>query len=352
MLRKLGCRYCGGLFRPVRTGHIFCSDTCRKLQFKAKKASEAKKRLSRRLAKKLGILSASSFGKFLVREIRRAGTVQIIQGHTARSLKELVNLKRKCTSAAGFKDGEALGEYELSHIYPVNNRKSKQMGLLHPRNLTIAPKEFNRKHSTKLPTCGYLGLSIPKSSLQPQFNIQESSSSQEILALARKFIGSEFDDWLKKHNINITQKQALIRSLKKAGYHEERLKELGLKDLQAIANDEDVGYFHMTVSPEDIESVLTDELKRLGIGENLSSALEYLAAEELDFLEKSEFKFVGTEEEREAFKEYLISQSLLCLHGQPYSEIWKKKGVLSFFIRVENRLQKPWYSSDDEDIPI
>ncbi len=350
MLQKLGCRYCAGQFRPIRKGHIFCSDTCRKLQFKAKKASEAKKRLSRRLSKKLGILSASTFGKFLVREIRRAGTVQILHGHSAKSLKELVDLKRECTSVAGFKDGEAIGAYELSHIHPVGNGKSKQIGLLHPRNLTIAPKEFNRKHSTKLPSCGYLGLSIPKSSLQPQFNIQENSSSQEILALARKFIGSGFDDWLKKHNINITQKQALIRSLKKAGYHEERLKELSLKDLQAIADDEDVGYFYLTVSPEELDSVLISELQRLGIGENLSNALEYLHMEEWDTLYNCEFRFIGTEHHREAFKEYLITQSLLCLHGQPFSEMWKKKGVLNYFTKEKDQPEKPWYSNEDEDI--
>lgn len=352
MLRKLGCRYCAGLFRPVRTGHVFCSDTCRKLQFKAKKASEDKKSLSRRLAKKLGILSTSTFGKFLVREIRRARTVQILHGHTAQSLKELVDLKRECTSVAGFKDGEAIGAYELSHIHPVGNGKSKQIGLLHPRNLTIAPKEFNRKHSTKLPSCGYLGLSIPKSSLKPQFNIQESSTSQEILALARKFIGSDFDDWLKKHNINITQKQALIKSLKMAGYHEERLKELSLKDLKAIADDEDVGYFHMTKDPASLDLVLTTELKRLGIGEKLSTALEYLEIEEWDTLYNCEFRFTSTEHHRKEFKEYLVTQSLLCLHGQPFSEMWKKKGLLSYFVNQKNQPAKPWFSDDNNDIPI
>jgi len=352
MLRKLGCRYCAGLFQPLRVGHIYCSDTCRKLQFKVKKASETRKKLSRKLDKKLEILSASAFGKFLVREIRRAGTVQILHGHTAASLADLVHLKRCCTSAAGFKDGESLGAYELSHIYPVGNSKSKHIGLLSPKNLTIAPKEFNRKHSTKLPSCGYLGESIPRSTFKSQWSIRDNSSSKEILALARKFIGVDFDVWLKKHNITLTQKQGLIRSLKKAGYHEERLKNLNLNDLKAIADDEDVGYFHMTVDPAEIDGVLVEELKRLKIGSFLSNALEYLEWEEWDALFNSEFKFTGTESERKEFKEYLITQSLACLHGQPHSEIWKKKVVLNHFKRKIKQPQQPYDDYDDVDIPL
>jgi hypothetical protein len=352
MLRKLRCNYCVGLFHPLRVGHIYCSDTCRKLKFKAKRASEAKKKLSRRLEKKLGILSASAFGKFLIREIRRAETVQILHGQTAASLADLVSLKRRCTSAAGFKDGESLGAYELSHIYPVGNSKSKHIGLLSPKNLTIAPKEFNRKHSTKLPSCGYLGESIPRSTLNPQWGIQDNSSSQEILALARKFVGADFDNWLKKHNITLTQKQGLIRSLKKAGYYEERLRDLNLKELQAIANDEDVGYFHMTASPAEINMVLMDELKRLKIGSPLLTALEYLEHEEWDSFYNSKFKFIGSDSERKVLKEYLITQSLACLHGQPYSEVWKKKAVLRYFKEVEESPRNLYGDDEDTEIPL
>lgn len=352
MLRKQACKYCAGLFRPLRVGHIFCSDTCRKLKFKAKKASDTKKKLSRRLEKKLGILSASAFGKFLVREIRRAGSVQILHGHTAASLADLVSLKRRCTSAAGFKDGESLGAYELSHIYPVGNTKSKHIGLLRPKNLTIAPKEFNRKHSTKLPSCGYLGQSIPRSTLNPQWSIRDNSSSQEILALARKFIGADFDTWLKKHNITLTQKQGLIRTLKKAGYHEERLRDLNLKDLKAIADDEDVGYFHMTANPAEIDDIIVEELKRLKIGEDLSNALEYLLAEEWSFLYDSKFKFIGTNSEKKAFNKYLITQSLACLHGQPYSKVWKKKAVLQYFKEQKESPHKLYVDDEDAEIPL
>ena len=89
----------------------------------------------------------------------------------------------------------------------------------------------------------------------------------------------------------MTQKQALVKSLKKIGYHEELLKDLRLKDLKAIANDEDVGYFHMTKYPEELDSVLVSELQRLGIGANLSKALEYLRIEEWDTLYNCVFRF-------------------------------------------------------------
>jgi hypothetical protein len=352
MLKKIKCIHCVRLFQPIRTGHLYCSDTCRKLQFKAKKRSEAKKKDSRRINNKLGKLSASSFGKYLVRELRRSGTVQILKDHDAKSLTELVALKRRCTVAAGFENGEATGFYELSHIYPIGSAKSKNIGLLNSKNLTITPKDFNRKHSTKTPTCGYQGQHLSREELELKWKVTDSQSSLEILGLARKYVGEDFDAWLSKHVVNPTQKQALIKQLCKAGFDKRRLQDFSLIQLKTMAADEDVAYFNLSKSPERIKAVLIKELSRMDIKSDFKTAFEYLDLEELRDLCTIDMEFVGTDAERNDFEEFLIQQSLACLHGQPYLNKWGKKAVLNWFRKIENKEESSsnYYRDPEDDV--
>lgn len=337
MLKKAKCSHCARLFQPIRIGHLYCSATCRKLEFKAKKRAESKKKGARRIGDKLLKLSASSFGKYLIREFRRSGTVQVLKDHNAQSLSELATLKRRCTTAAGFDNGETLGFYELSHIYPVGKANSKNIGLLNAKNLTITPKEFNRKHSTKIPSCGYQGQYLSKDNLEAKWKVLDSQSSAELLQLARKYIGNDFDVWLSKHVVNPTQKQALIKQLQKAGFDKERLKDMPLDQLKSMAADEDVAYFHMSKDPENIRTVLTEELSRLDIGHDFAKSFEWLDIEGLSDFYDVEMKFIGTDLERKDFEEFLIEQSLACLHGQSYSNKWREKVVLDWFKKIESK---------------
>jgi hypothetical protein len=337
MLKKAKCSHCVKLFQPIRVGHLYCSATCRKLKFKAKKRAESKKKGNRRIGDKLVKLSASSFGKYLVREFKRAGTVQILKDHNSESLADLVALKRRSTAAAGYENGESLGAYELSHIYPVGNSRSKNIGLLNNKNLTIAPREFNRKHSTKIPSCGYQGQYLARDNLEAKWKVLDSHSSTELLQLARKYIGDDFDIWLSKHVVNPTQKQALIKQLQKAGFDKERLKDMPLDQLKSMAADEDVAYFHMSKSPEYIKTILIEELLRLGIENDLLKALVYLEAEDWSLYSPPDIQFTGSDSERQECELFLVEQSLSCLHGQSYSNKWGEKVVLDWFQKVENK---------------
>jgi hypothetical protein len=349
MLKKAKCRYCVSLFKPIRIGHLYCSDTCRKLEFKAKKRAESKKKGSRRISDKLVKLSSSSFGKYLIREFRRSGTVQILKDHNAQSLSELATLKRRCTTAAGFENGETLGFYELSHIYPVGKANSKNIGLLNAKNLTITPKEFNRKHSTKIPSCGYQGQYLSKDKLEAKWKVLDSQSSTELLQLARKYIGDDFDIWLSKHVVNPTQKQALIKQLQKAGFDKERLKDMPLDQLKSMAADEDVAYFHMSKNPENARRMLIEELSRLGVGSDFQRAFEFLDIEDWDVFFHVEMEFIGTDFERKEFEEFLIEHSLLCLHGQSHSNKWREKAVLDWFKKIENESNSAPEPYQDEE---
>lgn len=349
MLKKTKCSHCVRLFQPIRAGHLYCSSTCRKLEFKAKKRAESKKKGNRRVGDKLIKLSASSFGKYLVREFRRSETVQILKDHDAESLAELAALKRRCTSAAGFENGEALGFYELSHIYPVGSSKSKNIGLLNANNLTITPKEFNRKHSTKLPSCGYQGQHISREKLELKWKVLDSSSSLDMLRLARKYIGDEFDSWLSKHVVTPTQKQALIKQLSKSGFDKLRLQDFSLTQLKTMAADEDVAYFNMSKSPDDIKRVLIEELSRLDIENDFTTAFEYLELEELRDFCTIEMEFIGTDSEKQELEEFVVEQSLACLHGQPYLIKWREKSVLDWFKKIENKVNSLPEPYQDEE---
>ena len=349
MLKKTKCSHCVKLFHPIRMGHLYCSATCRKLQFKAKKRAESRQKGSRRIGDKLVKLSASSFGKYLVRELKRAGTVQILKDHNSESLADLVALKRRSTTAAGYENGETLGAYELSHIYPVGNTKSKNIGLLNSKNLTIATKEFNRKHSTKIPSCGYQGQYLSKDNLDTEWKVLDSQSSTELLQLARKYIGDDFDIWLSKHVVNPTQKQALIKQLQKGGFDKERLKDMPLDQLKSMAADEDVAYFHMSKDPENIRTLLIDELSRLDVGHDFVKVFEFLDIEDWDVFYRVEMEFDGTDSERKEFEEFLIEQSLACLHGQSYSNKWREKSVLDWFKKVENKVNSLPEPHQDEE---
>jgi len=261
MLKKRACKHCVGQFQPIRKGHLFCSDTCRKLAFKAKNRAKTQAKRNKKLSEKLKKLANSAFGKYLIKELRRAGTVEILQGHDSETLTALVKLRRHCTAVGGYDDGDSLSHYELSHIYPVSGKD--RIGLLSLANLAITPKTFNRKHGTKLPIQGYMGSSIPRASLLEKWKIATSLDSLEVLKLTRKYLGEEFDIWLKKHLINQTQKGAILKKLKEAGYDSNVLKTMGLRELKAIANEEEIPYFSIDKEPEEEWWLARNEMDRL-----------------------------------------------------------------------------------------
>jgi hypothetical protein len=321
MLKNQACKYCVGRFQPVRAGHLYCSETCRKLAFKAKNRAKTQAKRNKKLSEKLKKLANSAFGIYLIKELKRAGTVEILQGHDSETLTALVKLRRQCTAAGGYEDGDSLGHYELSHIYPVSGKD--RIGLLSLSNLAITPKTFNRKHGTKLPIKGYMGSSIPKASLLKQWKVADSLDSLEVLKLARKYLGEEFDIWLKKHLINQTQKGAILKKLKEAGYEINVLKTMGLRELKAIANEEEIPYFSIDKEPEEEWLVTWREMKRFGLHNSIFNQLNLYYEAYYSFDDFLTLQECSDEELK--FKNHLVQQAFLCIHGQPFSELWKDK---------------------------
>jgi hypothetical protein len=349
MDKAIKCSHCKALFKPVRKGHVHCSDTCRKLRNKAKNTVISDRKRARRLAEKLKKLASSTFGRYLVREIRRAKTVLILTGHSAESLKELVSLRRRCTTASGYEEGEPLGTYELSHIWPV--KSSHSLGLLCVENLVIAPKSFNRQHAQKFPVHALIGKAIPDAALSDQWKVAEGMDSLQVLKVARSFMGEEFDKWLASFLISNSQRDQLIKNLVKAGLPKRRLQELKLRQLKAIAEEEELPYFDISTKPHDVRTLLSEETERLGVGRELGLLLQRLESEDCVFY-PSGWHFTGTREDQSEFEKFVIDQAFLCLHGQPYSRLWRGQ-PLSDLVSEKVYKSKPERApkpvSDDDD---
>jgi hypothetical protein len=351
MDKTVKCPHCKALFKPVRRGHVHCSDTCRKLRNKAKNKVISDQNRKRRLAEKMKKLASSTFGRYLIRELKRAKTVQILTGQSAENLKALVALRRRCTTASGYEEGEPLGTYELSHIWPVKSTNS--IGLLCDENLVIAPKTFNRQHAQKFPVNALVGKAIPDATLSDQWKVAEGMDSLQVLKLARSFMGEEFDKWLASFLISSSQRDQLIKNLVKAGLPKRRLQELKLRQLKALAEEEEILYFDISTNPQDVRSLLREETERLGVGRELGLLLERLESEDCP-LEPSGWHFEGEREDQEEFERFVIDQTFLCLHGQAYLDLWKGQPV-SDFVREKVYASKPERESkpvldEDDDI--
>lgn len=333
MLKELQCAHCEKLFNPSRRGHLHCSGTCRKLSHKKKNQAKTEQKLAKRVSEKLKKLANHSFGKYLVQQSKRAETVEIFQGHDFHSLNELAALRRRCTSASGYEDGELLGTYELSHIWPVLSKN--RFGLLHPLNLVIAPRDFNRKHGVKEPVVGYMGKSGEWDALEIDFAVSPKESSISVLKKIRRFIGQDFDKWLSSFVLTQSQRQLIIKSLIKEGLNKVTLEQMSLKQLKECADSHEILYFKINQEPESQLEIVCEEIRRLNISDEL--IVEPLLLLDLieDSLDRSNYKFIGDELEKIEFSAALVQDALACIHGQPYKGVWKEKSFQAWFEEIK-----------------
>ncbi len=332
MLKELQCPHCEKLFNPSRRGHLHCSATCRKLSHKKKNQAKMEQKLAKRVSEKLKKLANHSFGKYLVQQSKRAETVEIFQGHDFHSLNELAALRRRCTSASGYEDGELLRTYELSHIWPVLSKN--RLGLLHPQNLVIAPRDFNRKHGVKQPVVGYLGKSGEWDALEIAFAVSPKESSLSVLKKIRRFIGQDFDKWLSSFVLTQSQRQLIIKSLIKEGLNKVSLEHMSLKQLKDCADGHEVGYFSMNRAPKTKLEIVCEELQRLQIREDIVDVLSIL--DQIDnSLEGSIYIFSGSDVEKAELTECLASDALAYIHGQSSESTFKGKPFKAWFEKIK-----------------
>lgn len=254
------CRQCNKEFYGRANKH-YCNDRCATVTRVARHRKKKSESQVRKYVKKADRFLQTGFALYLLKELKRAGTVQILEGHTADTLHELNRMKRQCSKYSGYSEGKPTGSYHLSHIWPVRASSGK-LGLLHPQNIVIATKEFNLRHGAKQPSHLDVGLYLPEAALLEKHKLKEHDTAKQVFKRVEKLLGHEWKSFIATLTIQQTQEQQLRAKLKKLNISVPV--HLSLNELRQIADNRQVSYFSGNFTATDAVTVALSELDRFG----------------------------------------------------------------------------------------
>lgn len=190
------CKFCG---KHTKNAH-YCSRQCWSEHVKKGKQNRA-----------LEIFPRTRFGMWLISNVRRAGTVQILEGAVFQTFTDLLELYKKMVAANGI--GNQDRAYELSHLSPVKGKNS--VGLLSPSNLTIASVRLNRKLGKKEfgHTCKVL-----ETDLLQCYRVCEKTGDREIMKLINKLTKEAFYRFIRAENLQLPTRSKSNTSYTKEPY--------------------------------------------------------------------------------------------------------------------------------------
>lgn len=171
--RRPVCQSCKKRFTTKVNTAKYCSTKCGDAsRNKRKKVDPLEKALK------------SAFFYYLAGECLRAGTIEVLRGHTLETLCELHEVYKNNMKWNGY-GGTSV--YELSHIAPVKGHDF--IGQLFAENLVSAPKSLNRAHGTRY--YGF-GKSLHRLSLNPKHSVNKSwNSPAEVVQLVINYLGKD-----------------------------------------------------------------------------------------------------------------------------------------------------------------
>lgn len=145
----------------------YCSTKCRKHSHRRSLS------IARRSDKRRANLHQNDETLYLVRQCKRAGTVQILKDLNLTTFIEMMDLIRN----------RPYGAINLCHIAPVKGKNF--IGLLHPKNLFYGGAYQNNKFGKR-----YVGggRSISHDDLLSDWMVSETTSTNEVLILIEKFL--------------------------------------------------------------------------------------------------------------------------------------------------------------------
>jgi hypothetical protein len=127
----------------------------------------------------------AAFFYHLAYEVQRAGTYQVLTGHTLESLFDLNSLYKTCLKYNNYGEpSEGATKYEMSHVAPVKGKNI--LGLYRADNLVIVPMGMNRAHGTKYYGGGAF---INRSEINPKYAVSKDTSRSDVVAGVIKFLG-------------------------------------------------------------------------------------------------------------------------------------------------------------------
>jgi hypothetical protein len=125
----------------------------------------------------------SAFFYYLVKECKRAGTYDILYGHTPESLAELNAVYKQAFRVNQYGDVE---HFQMSHIAAVKGKNT--LGLLHAENLVISPTELNKVHGVKHYGCGKY---ISRTSIHPRHAVDKDEPDGAVLDRLIAYLGED-----------------------------------------------------------------------------------------------------------------------------------------------------------------
>lgn len=192
--RQPTCPACKKRFRTASIKKIYCTPQCQK------EATKKKRRVCR-----TNRATHSSFFYHLAYECERAGTLQILTGHTVESLVALYDVYKLKLKANRY--GETK-EFEISHIHPVRSDSAETIGLFHPTNLVVVPTKLNREHGTQ--HYGH-GLSINRNALVSKHSVEKGAPRKQTVQRIIAFLGADVvADAVKIAKIQPTQRHKVL----------------------------------------------------------------------------------------------------------------------------------------------
>lgn len=190
-VRRPRCKQCRKQFRTTSTVKVFCTPACQQ------HATKLQRRINR-----VDRAMHSAFFYHLSYECERAGTLQILTGHTVDSLVALHDVYKLKLKANQY--GQTKG-FEISHVISVQGHAF--IGLYHAENLVVAPTHLNRTHGTKHYGGG---LSISRSSLVSKHAVAKGAPRKQTVERIIAFLGPDVvAELVKVAKIQSTQRHAL-----------------------------------------------------------------------------------------------------------------------------------------------
>lgn len=257
--RRPTCKHCKKRFTTSNKTAMYCSRECKQSNANAKVKKDPLEKAMK-----------CAFFYYLARECARAGTLEILRGHTVETLSALHELYKANMRYNGYGD---VNDFELSHIHPVKGGHDN-IGLLYASNLVSAPKSLNRSHGTKY--YGH-GAYISRATLNTKHAVdKELEKESDVVARVLAYIGkTTILETIKACKIKPAQRCQLTQWI--ANHYDESnpehvaalpnietLDTLKTKELQAIktlmTGKEAIAY---TCIASRIEVVMSRELTRL-----------------------------------------------------------------------------------------
>lgn len=171
---------------------IYCSQKCRISVFRKNKSAAT------RAQQRRANMRQNDEVLRLVRECRRAGTVQILTGHNLESFIETMKLVRE----------RPPGYVHLCHIAPVKGKWF--VGLFHCKNLFYGGAYQNKRLGKK-----YIagGLYISHKDLKKKWRVDRNAPANEVLLKIEEFLGDIVQKYLEVTPVRKSKKYQMIEKI-------------------------------------------------------------------------------------------------------------------------------------------